>query len=191
LPAPTSRDKPNSTNPLWASTNACTTIAKGKAKEFCDAVATLRTEQTKAAAVLNRIAPFDANPEVTGLAANTGIAAERVQFLIAVVPAVLVELLASVGFYAICRRPSEKAPKTLLGARLRSWLPGTWSSRKKRFCGFPGGFWRGAQGQAGGASRTSGRYADCDVALAPVNPQQRFCEAFTRYKRLYIYFTLN
>jgi hypothetical protein len=117
-------------NPLWATTSACTTITKGKAKEFCETVTGLRDDQAAAAAILTRIAPTDANPEVTGLAANTGLTPERVQFLIALVPAMLVELLASVGFYAIGKHPTEIAPRKPVGAFWRSWLSMPGSSQK-------------------------------------------------------------
>lgn len=109
-------------NPLWASTSACTT-PKYKAKDFCENLERLRDDQAKASAILTRIAPTDANPEVTGLAANTGLPADRVQFVIALVPAILVELLASVGFYAIAKRPAEKAPRKPVGAFFQNWLP--------------------------------------------------------------------
>jgi hypothetical protein len=75
-------------------------------------------------------APTDANPEVTGIAANTGFAAERIQLIIALVPAILVELLASVGFYAIGTRPAEKAPGKSVEARRQFWLPELGSTRK-------------------------------------------------------------
>jgi hypothetical protein len=104
-------------NPLWTTTSACTTVAKGKPKDFCENI-------------LTRIAPTDANPEVTGLAANTGFTPERVQFLIALVPAILVELLASVGFYAIGKHPTEKAPRKPAGAFWGSWLSMPGSSQK-------------------------------------------------------------
>jgi hypothetical protein len=104
-------------NPLWAASSACTSPAKGKAKEFCDTIARVRADQADAAVILTRIAPTDANPEVTGIAANTGVAAERIQLIIALVPAILVELLASVGFYAIGKRPAGKAPGTPVEAR--------------------------------------------------------------------------
>lgn len=110
-------------NPLWNETSACTTILpKGKGKGFCDGITRLRANQASAAAILTRITPTDANPEVTGLAANTGLTAAQVQFLIAIVPAILVELLASVGFYAIGKHLAENAPGQPAGARLKSWL---------------------------------------------------------------------
>ncbi|MEQ1719477.1 MAG: hypothetical protein ABL907_26375 [Hyphomicrobium sp.] len=111
-------------DPLWAATSACTTtLPKGRGKEFCATIIRLRADQAAAAAILTRITPIDANPEVTGLTANTGLTSDQVQFLIAAVPAILVELLASVGFYAIGKRSTEKAPSQPVNASPRFWRP--------------------------------------------------------------------
>jgi hypothetical protein len=107
------------TSPHWAASASCTLPPKGKGKEFCDGVARLKTTQASAAAILTRITPTDANPEVSGLASTTGLTPDRVQNIIALVSAILIELLASVGFYAIGSRINSKGSSKPVG---RPWF---------------------------------------------------------------------
>jgi hypothetical protein len=99
---------------------AMTSPPKGKGKEFCDGIARLKTTQGAAADILTRIAPTDANPEVSGLATVTGAAPDRVTFAIAIVPAILIELLASIGVWAVGTRISSNGPRKPIGRRFWS-----------------------------------------------------------------------
>jgi hypothetical protein len=86
-------------HPLWAASSACQAV-KSRHRSFCASIVRTRAERAAAEAILNRTKPVTANPEARGIAGFTGIAFSSVVFWIALWPALLIELIASIAFYA-------------------------------------------------------------------------------------------
>lgn len=101
------------TSPLWTTTAACTAPKTDKQRDFCGNIETTTHQQTAAATLLNASPPTRVDPEVTALKDSTDLPMPTLMLLIAAWPALILELVSSLGFYAINRRPSPKAPKTL------------------------------------------------------------------------------
>lgn len=111
---------------LWTTTTACTSIKTTKHTEFCKGLEALTNQQQTAAAVLNTTMPAHADPEITVLRDNTGLSMPSLQLLISAVPALILELVSSLGLYAISYRSTRKPTKRLF----RQWL-GTWRDAGK------------------------------------------------------------
>lgn len=116
----------------WKATSACTLPRKKSQHAFCTKIAATKAAQTAAEATLARLAPAHPNPELTGMVTTTGLDPALLTFLIAFVPALLLELLASVGGYAVScpLKPTghAKAPGGPVQGRIR--FPGLrWPER--------------------------------------------------------------
>lgn len=120
-------------SPFWPQSASCT-APKQRQKEFCAGVARLRTVQQQAAQTLTSLAPVEANPEQSVLAKTFGIDTAHVVLAIALVPAILLELLASVGSYAVSRSIGPTAPQKPARGFLRSSLA-RWRQRIKNRLG--------------------------------------------------------
>lgn len=111
------------TSPLWTATAACTTAKTNKQRDFCDNIETTKNQQEAAAAILNTTTPAHVDPEVTVLKDNTGLTLPALLLIIAAAPALILELVSSLGLYAISRRPIREASGKPVERRARFWLP--------------------------------------------------------------------
>lgn len=108
----------------WTVSAACTAPRNHRQRSFCANVARTQSKLTAASDVLTRVAPVRIEPEVSVIAANTGWAASSIRLLVALVPAALIELVASLGLYALTGRAlSERS-----GNRAESVSPSTATS---------------------------------------------------------------
>lgn len=96
-------------NPDWQTTGACTRTRKSTERTFCANVAALQNRLATTEAVLNDAPPGEAQPEIAALAQVTGWPTLTLAFLIALVPAVLIELVAGLGLYALRGPPKRSA----------------------------------------------------------------------------------
>ncbi len=108
-------------SPMWEQSAACTNQLP-RYRPFCEAISNTKAEQAAAATILNRITPLDANPEVRTIVENTGLTLSQATLIIGLVPALILELAASVGFYAVNRSTMSWLPRTPLRERLHEWL---------------------------------------------------------------------
>ncbi|MGD9803888.1 MAG: hypothetical protein AB7E81_16520 [Hyphomicrobiaceae bacterium] len=106
-------------NPLWAASSACQAI-KSRHRSFCANVARTRTERASAETILARTRLVTANPEARGIASFTGIDFSSVVFWIAFWPALLIELIASIAFYATGKPAAPAAQNAPVKAHARS-----------------------------------------------------------------------
>lgn len=103
------------TDPLWQKTAACTRTPSTRERSFCTNVGTIGSRLAAAEAVLNRVPPREAQPEIARLVSTTGWTAPSLGFLVALFPAVLIELVAGLGLYALrsSPKPLERAEEAL------------------------------------------------------------------------------
>lgn len=117
------------TNPLWQASGGCTAI-RPPHRAFCDGIAKTTTQRATAERTLTAVSPVQANPELSALAKETGQPLPWIIFMVALFPAVLLELIASVGYWAIGPRtnakPSQSAPQRIS----KFWLPRLGRDRK-------------------------------------------------------------
>ncbi len=85
----------------WSATGACTRPRTPQQRAFCRNVGATETKLNAAGAALADKRPVHVNPEITALAAVSGWPMTSVSFAIAVFPAVLIELVAGLGLYAL------------------------------------------------------------------------------------------
>jgi hypothetical protein len=111
------------TSPLWTATSACTAAKTNKQRDFCDNIEITKNQQDAAAAPLNTMTPSKIDPEVTVLKDNTGLTMSTLLLIIAGAPALILELVSSLGLYAISRPPSVEASRKPARRTFRFRLP--------------------------------------------------------------------
>lgn len=99
-------------SPDWTATGACTRPRTPPQRTFCTNVADTEKKLAVAARRLDQTPPTHVNPEVTALATVTGWPVPTVGFWVALFPAVLIELVAGLGLYAL-RSSGDASPKPL------------------------------------------------------------------------------
>lgn len=107
----------------WTATAACTVLKTKAHRDFCANVNGITDTRTTAEATLSRIQPVQAQAELSVLTNVTGISPEVLLIALGLAPAILIELAASVGLYAIGPIRSPKPSQSLQEARPRSWRP--------------------------------------------------------------------
>lgn len=107
---------------LWTTTAACTAPKTQSHRQFCDGVTRLRQQQHAATTTLNAGKPAHVDPELTLLANLTKFQASTLLLVIAFVPALILELVSSLGFYAVNRRAVAEASRTPVGRQSKFWL---------------------------------------------------------------------
>ncbi len=104
----------------YSQTAACTQPKSKLQREFCDGVASLRDEQAAAAQKLDQGTTGSADPQAKMFGAILGLSAEQIAFGLALLPAVLAELLSAFGFYGLVgsaapatasNKPAEAVPE--------------------------------------------------------------------------------
>jgi hypothetical protein len=105
-------------NPLWNATAACQAPKGTQQRTFCENLDRTRNQRTAAETILTRIQPRSSNPEAEGLAQITGQPLPWIIIMVALFPAVLLELAASLGVYAV-QQPitAEASPKAVQAPR--------------------------------------------------------------------------
>ncbi|MEQ1695252.1 MAG: hypothetical protein ABL901_05355 [Hyphomicrobiaceae bacterium] len=87
----------------YVSSAGCAKPKGAVATKFCEGVSEATEELAAAEAALTKAPPGRADPETLLLAQQTGVQQGTVEFMITVVPALFLELVASLGFYAVTR----------------------------------------------------------------------------------------
>ncbi|MEQ1694374.1 MAG: hypothetical protein ABL901_00905 [Hyphomicrobiaceae bacterium] len=98
-------------SPLWTASAACTAPKKPQ-QAFCENVGNITTRLAELDARLNDQGVRDPNPELSVLVAVTGLALPALTLIVTAWPAILAELVASIGFYALHRAPRPEAPRS-------------------------------------------------------------------------------
>lgn len=99
------------TSEFWTVTKACTSKRTTKQKDFCTNVGALTDTLDMADATLTRIVPVTPNPEITALADLVGFSFSQVLTVLSLSLATIIELIASLGFYAV-RGQIDAEPST-------------------------------------------------------------------------------
>ena len=107
-------------SPDWSSTAACTRPRSNAHRAFCANVKSFEQKLDEASAMLTGIAPTHVNPELTALADVSGWALSSVSLWVSLFPAVLIELVAGLGLYALRQSADptreERAPERATAA---------------------------------------------------------------------------
>lgn len=115
------------TSTFWTATAGCTAMRTSKQRSFCARLDKIREVQSEAEARLTTAPAIAVDPEIAVLTSNTGLTSDRLTLLVALWPALLIELVASLGFYAVTRplRPDAAAAsgKAMHGPRWWQRLP--------------------------------------------------------------------
>ncbi|MCC0007727.1 MAG: hypothetical protein H6876_06335 [Hyphomicrobiaceae bacterium] len=98
-------------SPNWHATAACTAPKNRKQRDYCASVASLEEALSTASAKLGSAPTFKPDPELTTLRAVVPLDTATLTFIVSAVPAFLIELLASLGSYAVSPRFARKAPE--------------------------------------------------------------------------------
>lgn len=108
----------------WSASSACTAPSTIKQRAFCVNVSATKNQQEAATATLNTSTLVYVDPEVSVLRDNTGLTMPTLLLIIAAVPALILELVSSLGLYAISKRPTLKASQKPVGRflKLRRWI---------------------------------------------------------------------
>lgn len=93
----------------WTTTAACTRPRTTPLRSFCTRVAETEKKLTEASKIVGSIRPTHVNPEITILATVSGWTVPTLAFLVALFPAVLIELIAGLGLYVL-RNPADAGP---------------------------------------------------------------------------------
>ncbi|MCB1484683.1 MAG: hypothetical protein KDJ17_07310 [Hyphomicrobiaceae bacterium] len=100
-------------SPLWQSSSACTAPSSKSQRRFCESLDAAKDEQARAAADLAHADPVAVDPELTVLVDTTALPTSTLSLIVALWPALLIELVASIGLYAVTRpmlpEPSKRA----------------------------------------------------------------------------------
>lgn len=121
-------------SPLWTASAACT-APRPTHRAFCDSVAKAKASRDAASTILSQLTPTIANPELAALTRTSGIDASTLALAAALLPALLLELLASIGSYVVSARMAPKSPSTPLRQRFQSALGWVRQKRKTRPAG--------------------------------------------------------
>ena len=98
------------TSSLWAATAGCTTFKTPKHREFCERVDEVRQSQQQALSTLNVAPTVAVDPELAVLENVTGLQAQQLLLTVALWPALLIELVSSLGLYAVSQPTSVNRP---------------------------------------------------------------------------------
>ncbi len=90
----------------WTTTAACTRPRTTPQRTFCSRVAETEKKLAEASKIVGSIRPTHVNPEITTLATVSGWTVPTLAFLVALFPAVLIELIAGLGLYVL-RSPTR------------------------------------------------------------------------------------
>ncbi len=124
-------------SPLWTTTAACTAPKTQSHRQFCDGVTRLRQQQHAATTTLNASKPAHVDPELMLLADLTNFEASTLLLVIAFVPALILELVSSLGFYAVNRRAVVGASRTPAEQPSKVWFAWMRPNRKNASTGDP------------------------------------------------------
>lgn len=106
----------------WTTTAACTRPRTTPQRTFCSRVAETERKLTEASKIVGSIRPAHVNPEITTLATVSGWTVPTLAFLVALFPAILIELIAGLGLYVL-RSPTRATVAEPLGGDQRPGPP--------------------------------------------------------------------
>lgn len=117
------------TNLFWQASGGCT-APRPPHRAFCDGIARTTAQRAAAESTLSTVPPVHANPELAALAKETGQPLPWIVFMAALFPAVLLELSASIGFWAVGPRTRTNAPQSAAEGLSKFRLPRLGRDRK-------------------------------------------------------------
>lgn len=94
-------------SPYWRSTRACTSARTGTHRRFCRNVDQIAADLKAASTAFLAAKPTTAEPELDLLQRTLGWSATTLALIVALVPALIIELIASLGLYAV-HRPADR-----------------------------------------------------------------------------------
>lgn len=100
---------------LWTATAACTAAKTNAQRTFCANIDELLGQQRAAAISLDASRVVKTDPELSLLASVTTLPLPTLAIAIAFAPALILELVSSLGLYATRRPRASKAPRTRAG----------------------------------------------------------------------------
>lgn len=107
----------------WKKSAGCTSPRTRKQRRFCSNITTTQHRLTTADTTLNQSRVVHVDPEIQTLATTFGLEMTTLEFIAAALPALILELVAGMGLYALNLggqlKPSEKLSRRVS----RSWLP--------------------------------------------------------------------
>ena len=98
-------------SPMWKRSDACTDPRSRRERSFCQSVSDARKRQLEASRQLDTVIHVAVDPEVTVLSETFTWPRHVLSLTVALWPALLLELVASLGLYAVYRLRSGKAPE--------------------------------------------------------------------------------
>lgn len=113
---------------IWKTTAACTDPRSERHRNFCSSARATEIKLNEVSAALAAQTPAQADPELAVLAELTGWRTAFLTIVIAVVPALLLELIASIGPYAVARQSHSEASRTSFTPQTTSTSPRTGKS---------------------------------------------------------------
>lgn len=99
----------------WTATAACTVVKTNSNRRFCDNIAELIDQQRAATHALDTSRLVKTDPDLSLLASFTSLPLPTVAIAIAFAPALILELVSSLGLYATRRQRRQQAPRTRSG----------------------------------------------------------------------------
>lgn len=99
-------------SPLWQSSAACTAPKTRKELSFCESISPMRSAVATTSDTLNTLPLAQPDPDLSTLNRVTGLALPDLQLLVSFFPAMLIELVASVGSYAVFGSSRPEASRT-------------------------------------------------------------------------------
>lgn len=97
--------------PLYETTAGCTTPKTTAQREFCSAIKSHEANQARAHEALSARAIATVDPELALLQQTIGTTPAHLTLLLAFAPALILELVASLGLYAVSSRLTREAPQ--------------------------------------------------------------------------------
>lgn len=109
-------------SPLWSATGACTSAKDKTQRTYCENIGKLQQALTMVTDQLGPTPTVRPDPELETLRRIIPVSSEWLTFLVTVGPAIIIELLASVGSFVVRPRINAKAPGSPTERKLRFWL---------------------------------------------------------------------
>ncbi len=108
-------------SPLWNATAACTVPKTSPQRTFCDGVDSTKSDQTAAALKLDGGKPVHVDAELTVLSDYTRLPLATLILIIGLVPALILELVSSLGLYAVTNNRPAGSPGRRVNRFSISW----------------------------------------------------------------------
>lgn len=107
---------------MWKATGGCTSMRRRVQRAYCQSIQDMQLKLTSIERQLTDTSVVYANPEIIALAGIVGLPVSILTFWVAAIPAVILELIAGLGLFAITARTDPKPLRTPFLQRVRQRL---------------------------------------------------------------------